>query len=448
MLLTTLAFLVAIGVLVTVHEYGHYRVAKACGVKVLTFSIGFGKPILQWQRGETCWQIALIPFGGFVRLLGEDDEAELSPGDEARAFNRQHPLRKMAIVAAGPLANLLLAWLLFSLALAIGGAALKPMVASVRVGSLAEQSGIRPDDEILRFGSHEILQWDDLRVAALDEAGKTSVPLELRSPRGFVREIELDLSRAEGKTLDFHILERLGLSPLPLLNRIAAIESGSVAEQAGLQKGDEITAVNMLPVTRWETLQHLVSKNPDRQISITLRRGAEERVVSLTPRAYESSQGPVGRLGIAPQIDAERWASQKIRLQLSLLESLSRGAQEMRLLTVLTFKFSVAMFSGDMSAKNVSGPVGIAALAGETASMGVTPYLKFLALLSLSLGLLNLLPVPVLDGGHLLYHVAELVRGRPLPRAWQEIGQRIGIGLLVGLMMLALYNDINRLIPG
>ncbi|SFN22395.1 regulator of sigma E protease [Formivibrio citricus] len=448
MLLTLLSFLVAIGILVTVHEYGHYRVAKACGVKVLTFSIGFGKPILQWQRGETCWQIALIPFGGFVRLLGEDDEIELLPGEEARAFNRQHPLRKMAIVAAGPLANLFLAWLLFSLALALGEEALKPVVAGVRIDSLADRAGIAPNDKILRFGSHEILQWDDLRVAALDEAGKTSIFLEVSSSRGSVREVEMDLSGVEGKKLDFHILERLGLSPLPLLNRVAEIESGSPAERAGLQKGDEIIAVNALPVVRWETLQHLISRSSGREISLAIRRGEEERVVALTPRIHESPQGAVGRIGIAPQIDAERWATQKMQLKLSWLESMSRGAQEMRLLTVLTFKFTAAMLSGDMSAKNVSGPVGIAALAGETASMGFAPYLKFLALLSLSLGILNLLPVPVLDGGHLLYHVAELVRGRPVPKAWQEIGQRIGIGLLVGLMMLALYNDINRFIPG
>ena len=448
MLLTALAFLAAIGILVTVHEYGHYRVAKACGVKVLTFSIGFGKPILQWQRGETRWQIALIPFGGFVRLLGEEDGAELSPGDEDRAFNRQHPLRKMAIVAAGPLANLLLAWLFFSLALAIGGAVLKPMVASVRTGSLAEQAGIRPDDEIIRFGSHEVLQWDDLRLAALDSAGKPAVELALRSSHGIVREVVLDLSGAEGKKLDLHILERLGLSPLPLLNRIAAVEPESVAEQAGLQPGDFITAVNSLPVIRWETLQNQIAKNPDQEISIALMRGGEPRIVSLVPRAYETDWGLIGKIGIAPQIDAERWAAQKTQLQLSLFESLSRGAQEMRLLTLLTFKFSVAMFSGDMSAKNVSGPVGIAAMAGETASLGVAPYLKFLALLSLSLGVLNLLPVPVLDGGHLLYHAAELVRGRPLPKTWVEMGQRIGIALLVALMMLAFYNDINRLILG
>lgn len=448
MLMIVLAFLVAIGVLVTVHEYGHYRVAKACGVKVLTFSIGFGKPILQWQRGETRWQIAIIPFGGFVRLLGEDDDAELSPGDEVRAFNRQHPLRKMAIVAAGPIANLLLAWLLFSLALVIGGAALRPVVAGVRIDSLAEQAGIRPGDEILRLGALEILQWDDLRIAALDAAGQSSVVLALRASQGGEREVKLDLSGAEGKKLDLHILERLGLSPLPLLNRIAAVEAGSVAALAGLQKDDEILAVNALPVTRWEMLQNVIAKKPGQPISITLKRGAEQRVIDLIPRAHETPEGPVGRLGVAPQVDQERWAAQKTTLQLPLLEAMSKGAKEMQLLAALTFKFSVSMFSGDTSAKNVSGPVGIAAMAGETASMGLTPYLRFLALLSLSLGILNLLPVPVLDGGHLLYHIAELVRGRPVPKAWQEMGQRIGIALLAALMMLALYNDINRLIPG
>lgn len=447
-MLTALAFLAAIGMLVTVHEYGHYRVAKACGVKVLTFSIGFGKPLLQWQRGETRWQIALVPLGGFVRMLGEEEGASVSPGDEARAYNRQSPWRKMAIVVAGPLANLLLAWLLFSLALAVGSETLKPVVGGVGAGSLAERTGLHPGDEIVRLAGRPVRQWDDLRLAALDAAGESSVDLLVRAADGHERALLLDLSQSEGKNLDLRILERMGLSPFPLLNRIGYIEPGGVAELAGLRMGDVISAVNATPVARWESLQALIAQKAEVEVVLTVLRDGEEMRVRITPRAIKVGQDTVGRIGVGAQVDAAVWASQKIRLQLTPLQALVGGAQEMRLLAGLTYKFFGAMLTGQMSASNVSGPVGIASMAGESASLGLMPYVKFLALLSLSLGLLNLLPVPVLDGGHLLYHVAELVRGRAVPVRWQEIGQRVGIVLLIALMVLALYNDINRLING
>ncbi|MBS1157176.1 MAG: rseP [Proteobacteria bacterium] len=446
MLLTLVSFLFAIGLLVTVHEYGHYRIAKWLGVRVLTFSIGFGKPLLQWRCGETQWQIAAIPLGGFVQMLGESHQA-LSPSESVHAFDRQHPLRKMAIVAAGPLANLLFAWLLFALAFMVGVDAIKPVVGSVRAGGIVAEAGLRSGDEVTRFAGHEIQSWEDLRLAALAEVGSRT-QLTVHGAGGGEHDVMLDLSGFGGKDIGIDILSRLGLSPVPLINRIAQVEPGSAAAQAGLLAGDVVTAVNDHPVMQWERLQSLVAENPGRALRLSVRRGADLLEFTATPSVMLSMEGKVGRLGILPEIDEKRFARLRFTLQLDPLAALQKSGEMVLNLSEITARAMVAMLTGGLSASNVSGPIGIARMAGDSAGLGVAAYLQYLALLSLSLGLLNLLPVPVLDGGHLLYHSAELVRGRPLSASWQMVGQRIGIALLVGLMLLAFYNDIHRFIPG
>lgn len=447
MLLTLIAFFFAIGLLVTVHEYGHYRAAKHFGVRVLTFSIGFGKPLLQWRVGETQWQIAAVPLGGFVRMLGEDDDQASSDEDTCRAFNRQSPLRRMAIVAAGPLANLVLAWLLFSSALMVGIDALKPIAGSVQPGSVAALAGLRSGDEITRFGDIDVADWDDLRLAAL-AYGADKPALMVHSPEGGERELTLDLTSFGADAVDAAILARIGLSPVPLLNRISAVEPGSVAERAGLQTGDQVLSLDDVPVNRWERLQELVSQHPGREVALQVLRNGEMLVVRLTPQRIETYQGVIGRIGAAPQVDESQFSRQKFVRQLGMFDALVKGADKAWVLSRMTLEMIGRMLTGGISSRHVSGPIGIAGMAGESASLGFAAYLQYLALVSLSLGILNLLPVPVLDGGHLLYHSAELVRGRPLPASWQSIGQRIGVALLVGLMLLALYNDIHRFIPG
>ncbi len=446
MLLTVLAFLFAIGFLVTIHEYGHYRVAKACGVKVLTFSIGFGRPLLQWQRGETRWQIAAIPLGGYVRMLGEDEDAADDAAEPERQFNRQSPLRKMAIVAAGPAANLLLACLLFMVAYMMGVDTLRPVAGSVREGSPAAAAGLRSGDEIIRMGSHDVQEWNDLRLALLD-AGEGAVELTVRGVSGAERSLRLDPGQVQSR-VDENILAGLGLSPAPLLNRIDAIEPGSVAALAGLRQGDEIFAIDDVPVNSWERLQRRVAQSPARELRLSVRRSADQFELVVVPAVVETAEGRIGRLGIAPQVDAEQFARQQFLLQLGPVAAFQKSLVRVWELSVTTLKLIGRMLTGELSSRHVSGPIGIASMAGESAGMGISPYLQYLGLVSLSLGLLNLLPVPVLDGGHLLYHGAELVRGKPLPVAWQAAGQRIGIVLLVALMLLALYNDIHRFIPG
>ena len=447
MLLTLLAFLFAIGFLVTVHEYGHYRVAKLFDVKILTFSIGFGRPLLQWQRGETRWQIAMLPLGGYVRMLGEDDD-ELGDASEAhRQFNRQHPLKKIAIVAAGPAANLLLACLLFAAAMLVGMDAIKPIAGSVRLDSKAAVAGLRSGDEILRVSGRPVQDWDDLRLKALLSVGQ-QIELDVRSQAGAERRLLLDLQDGAEALYDANVLARLGLSPVPLLNRVAEVETGSVAHRAGLQAGDVIQAIDGMPLRGWEHLQYVVSRHPGQLLQLTVLRGEMPMQFEVTPETIATDGGDVGRLGVAPQIDEASYASQKFVLRQGLLESLYLGSEKAWNLTQMTLRMIGNMLGGSVSASHVSGPVGIASMAGESAGMGLAAYLQYLALVSLSLGVLNLLPVPVLDGGHLLYHSVELLRGKPLPAAWFVMGQRIGIALLLALMVLALYNDIHRFIPG
>lgn len=447
MLLTLISFLFAIGLLVTVHEYGHYRVAKACGVKVLTFSIGFGRPLLQWQRGETRWQIAMIPLGGFVSMLGENGDETVAPADKSRQFNTQHPLKKMAIVLAGPLANLLLAWLFFSLALLIGVDALKPVAGSVRLDSPAAEAGLRSGDEIIRFDGYDILDWDELRLSAMLGFG-SNVQLEVRHGSASSRDLNLDLRNADAGMLDANILSHLGVSPIALMNQIDTVQAGSAADLAGLRAGDKVSAINEVPISNWESLQSMITSNPGKTLQLSVKRGMDTLQLAATPSEVKTARGAMGLLGIAPVVNEAHFAAQQFTLQLNPLEAFQRGAAKAWRISRMTFKMLAQMLTGTVSAESVSGPVGIASMAGESAGLGLSAYLQYLAFVSLSLGILNLLPVPVLDGGHLLYHSAELVRGRPLSASWFIVGQRVGFALLIGLMLLALYNDIHRFIPG
>lgn len=448
MLLTILSFLFAIGLLVTVHEFGHYWVAKKAGVKVLKFSIGFGKPLLTWRSGETQWQIAVLPLGGFVQMLGEDSINEVPVDVRHRAFDRQHPLKKIAIVLAGPFANLLLACLLYALAYMTGIHTIYPVINQIAPGSLAEQSDIKVGDKITRFGSHEILDWEDLRIAALSQVGQgQDVDLQLQH-NGQDRSAVLRVHDFSTSSVDAQVLSRLGLSPLALDRVIDAVQEGSAAAKAGLQAEDTIIAINGITLDGWQSMQAMIERAPSQQLLLQVKRADQLLTLEATPDTVQSEHGLIGRLGISPRIDQAAFDRQKFILQLGLAPALAKGVDKAWRLSVMSLQMMGRMLTNDLSPNNVSGPIGIAKMAGQSASLGVAVYLQFLALVSLSLGVLNLLPVPVLDGGHFLYHSAELVRGRPLPQSWMQVGQKLGIVLLVGLMLLAFYNDINRIITG
>ncbi|WP_148715640.1 RIP metalloprotease RseP [Chitinolyticbacter meiyuanensis] len=445
-MLTLLAFVVTLGVLVTIHEYGHYWVAKRCGVKVLTFSIGFGKPLVKWQRGDTTWQLALLPLGGYVRMLDER-EAAVPAAELARAFNRQHPLKKMAVVVAGPVANLILACGLYWGLGAWGVDALRPIASEIKPGSPAALAGMRSGDEILRVGEANIASWDRLFIALIDEAGGDG-PVSVTVRREGEGERIIALPSVAVRDIDPQLLSRLGLSPVPMMLRVAQIVPGSAAAKAGMQLHDDLVAFNGVPLQSWSMFQSLVSAAADQRVNITVRRGDKLVELAVTPERTQVAGKPVGRLGVAPAVNEAAWEAQRFRLQYDLVDALGQGLDKAWTYARITLVMFGRMLIGQAPLDQISGPVTIAVYAGQSAEAGWTTYLDYLALISLSLAVLNLLPVPVLDGGHLLYHTAELLTGRPVPARVEEIGQRIGLVLLLALMALALFNDFNRFVPG
>ncbi|WP_410498412.1 RIP metalloprotease RseP [Chitinibacter sp. S2-10] len=444
-MLTFLAFLFAIALLVFVHEFGHYWVARKCGVGVLTFSIGFGKPIYQWQRGETRWQIAMIPLGGFVRMMDER-EAAVASESQTRAFNRQHPLKKMAVVVAGPVANLLFAILAFSLCYMLGVQSLKPQVLTVQPGSLAQLAGIQAGDRIVALNNQKIESWDQFQLMMFDVAGNKQVVLKLKNQEGLNKQVNLPIGKLSAEQYDQHLLDRLGLSPFASLRSIAYLQPEGAGLAAGLQVNDEIVAINQHPVKDWSTVQQLVMEYGKSALVITVKRQNELLTIVAKPR-LESVDGVVlPRLGMAPQSDIVRNQQQVIQVKLEPLDAFGHGLDKTYQMSLMTLSMFGKMIGGILSPRQVSGPIGIAQYAGQSAAMGVIAYLQFLALISISLGVLNLLPIPILDGGHLLYHSYELLTGREPSLFLTEWLQKLGIILLLMLMALALFNDTSRLL--
>ncbi|AMC34167.1 RIP metalloprotease RseP [Janthinobacterium sp. B9-8] len=449
MLTSMLAFVIAIGILVSIHEYGHYRVAKSCGVKVLVFSIGFGKPLWQWQRGETLWQVCSIPLGGYVSMLDEREGDPIAEADLPRAFNRQPPLAKMAIVVAGPLANFLLAILLYWGLSLSGVEALRPLVSFVSPGSAAEKSGIRPGDEVLSVSGAAISSWDELQLGLLEQSGgAVTVALQLRSITGSERVAHLDLSHLSRDEIDQQLLSRLGGSPVPLSLRIAQVAPKSAASKAGVMVGDQLLMINGVSLYGWQDVQQKVSSSASQPLLLSWKRNGQVIERTVIPDAVEENGKKIGKLGLAPEVDVAAWKNQRFVRDFGFFEGLQYGLQKTWQGSRLTLVMFWKMLTGHVSIKQVSGPITIATFAGESARLGLNAFLEYLCVISISLGVLNLLPLPVLDGGHLMYHTVEFLTGRRLPPEAEAFGQRVGIILLLGLMSLAFYNDIHRLFLG
>ncbi|WP_182077079.1 RIP metalloprotease RseP [Deefgea sp. CFH1-16] len=280
-MLTLFAFIVAIGLLVFIHEFGHYWVARRCGVGVLTFSIGFGRPIYQWQRGQTTWQIALIPLGGYVKMLDES-EGEVAPALRQFAFNTQHPAKKMAIALAGPLANLLLASFIYAGLYAYGVVTLKPLVATVAMDSIAAKAGLRAGDVLQRVNGDAVQSWDQAQVSIFGAASQKELKLEVATPQG-ERAFTLDLSSLSSEDFDQHILSRLGLSPYATTNQIAYVQEKGAAARAGLQVGDVVLTLNQQPLTSWLEFQRYIAQNPSQPFELKIRRGAQTQTLTISP---------------------------------------------------------------------------------------------------------------------------------------------------------------------
>jgi regulator of sigma E protease len=449
-MLTIVAFIVALGLLIAVHEYGHYRVAVACGVKVLRFSVGFGKTLYSWKPRkqkpgqDTEFVIGAFPLGGYVKMLDER-EGPVAPEERHLAFNTQPLKSRTAIVAAGPLANLLLAVILYAAVNWYGVEEPKAILASPVAGSVAEQAGLRGGEVVEKAGfqgdaAQPVRSFEDLRWlltrGALDGY---DVRLELAGGR----EAVLALSSIQSADADAQLFRKVGIMGPWTPPVIGEVRDGA-AQRAGLRKGDVVLSIGQAPVMDGQQLRELIragvkSGQPVREIW-RVRRDGQIVELAVEPDAVQEGAATVGRIGAyvgaAPEFLTVRYGP---------IEGLWKGVVRTWEVSGLTLRMMGKMVIGEASLKNLSGPLTIADYAGKSASMGLTQYLVFLALISVSLGVLNLLPLPVLDGGHLMYYLWEAITGRSVSDAWMERLQRGGVAVLLVMMSIALFNDVTRL---
>ncbi|HXV06940.1 MAG TPA: RIP metalloprotease RseP [Burkholderiales bacterium] len=445
---TLLAFIVALGLLIVVHELGHYMVARWCGVKVLRFSVGFGTPL--WLRrfgpDQTEWVVAAFPMGGFVKMLDER-EGEVAPHERERAFNRQSVYRRFAIVLAGPLANFLLAIAVYWLLFMHGVPGFKPILGAPPPATAAAQAQIAAGETILRVDDQEVRTWQDVRWALLERAvERQTVTLEVQNEKAEIAFRKLDLSGIEAADLDGDFLAKIGLTRLPPPPVVGEVTAGKPGEKAGLKPGDRILAVDGKPLATWDDLVAAVAPKGGAPLTLQLRRGADELTVQVTPETVQQDGKSIGRIWVAP--DRAALERQMVEVRYGPLAALGQGAVRTWEVSILSLRMLGRMIVGHVSLKNLSGPITIADYAGQSARMGWVAYASFVALISISLGVLNLLPVPLLDGGHLMYYFIEIIKGRPVSERTLEIGQRIGMVVLFTLMAFALFNDIHRLVGG
>jgi regulator of sigma E protease len=450
MLFFLAAFLVAIGILVAVHEFGHYWVAKKLGFKVLRFSIGFGKPLLMRvgkdpDRTEYC--LAAIPLGGYVKLLDER-EGEVSPAELHRSFTRRPVMHRIAVLLAGPAMNLLFASVLYAILAMVGTEIVKPVVGQVRLDSPAAVAGLQRGDQIVRVGDRSVEDTEELQIALIRQFSDDGViPLRVRRDGG---ERSVTLRVAEDRralTEPGKLLPGLGfdLATWNANTLVHEAPNDSAGARAGLRAGDHLLAVDGQPVANREEFISMVSAAPGRDISIEVERGGQRlRIVAPVPRVLEQGRA-IGRLGITLEEGPRAWPPGLVEThRAGPIEAVAGGVAKTWEMSSLTVQMLWRIVTGQVSAKNISGPISIAEFAGISAYLGVTAFLAFLAIISVSLGVLNLMPVPLLDGGQVVYQLVEAVKGTPLSDRAQLFGQQVGIALLVVLMSLAFYNDISR----
>lgn len=447
---TLLAFLVTLAILIVVHEYGHFKVARLAGVRVLRFSVGFGPVIAsRTDRHGTEWSLSAFPLGGYVRMLDER-EAEVPPEQLGQSFNRMPLGRRAAIVAAGPIANFLLAIALFWGLNLTGIPVLKPILGAPEPNTAAAHAGIQAGETVLAVNGEKPESWQDLHLLALKH-GFREDQLQLETSDGAGHYAHRNLMIPErNEAFEQSPLETLGLKrhlpPVdPILGEVAA---DSVADRAGLRGGDRILSINGQPMEKWEQVVERIRASADSPLRLEVARAGQTRTVDLTPTAVEHNGQTIGRIGVAAHIDPAVMDSLRGIAQYGPWDSFTRALSRTWELSVFSLEMMGRMVMGQASLKNLSGPITIADYAGQSAESGATSFIAFLALISLSLGVLNLLPVPLLDGGHLLYYLAEFFTGRPVSERTQEVGQKIGISLLAVLMFFALYNDLQRLFAG
>lgn len=442
MLFTLLAFALALGVLITFHELGHYWVARRCGVKVLRFSVGFGRVLARHiDRHGTEWALSAIPLGGYVKML-DDPLPDSSPGDADQAFNRKPVAARFAIVLAGPMANLLLAAILYALLSMAGTREPAAVLAVPASNTAAARAGFQGGDRITGIDGTAVQSWGEVRwrlLDALTTGGELTVAVD--SPSGVARERVLQLAPGHIDSEKTDLMADAGLRLAAAKPIVTQITAGSAGDAAGLKVGDVVQAVGAQDHPNADAMVREIQSHANQTLAMTVLRGGVLTRLAITPRAEKGADGKtIGRIGVLLGADFPM-----VTVRYGLLDSLQRGVSRTADTAWFSLKMMGRMLVGQVSLRNVSGPVTIADYAGQTARIGLAAYISFLALISVSIGVLNLLPIPLLDGGHLMYYFFEVVRGKPVPDKWRETGQRVGLGFLGALMALAFFNDFARL---
>lgn len=444
-----LAFIAAVGIIVTVHEFGHYWVAKKLGVKVLRFSVGFGKPLLSRLGGadKTEYVLASIPLGGYVKMLDER-EGDVQASELHRAFNRQSVWKRFAIVSAGPIFNFIFAVLAYWVTFVAGVDGVKPTVGEIQANSIAAYAQIQVNDTFTNIEGEPVTTWQETSIQLLNNALKNgSVHATLQAEDTSQKSVVLDMQDTKHLLSEGNLLEKMGITPWRYQYQaiFGEIKAG-VAKNAGIQSGDKVLSIDGKHVDTWEELVMYIQVRAEVPINFVLQRGGEQLHVTLTPIRDEVKGKEIGRIGALPYIDKEQFDAQKVVVRYGVVESMWKGLSKTWEVSILTLKLLWKLVVGEASLKNISGPVTIAEYAGVSAAIGFSAFVGALAIISISIGILNLLPIPVLDGGHLFYYIVEMVKGSPVSEKFEAVGQRFGIIMLAGLMSLAFYNDIHRLL--
>ncbi|WP_293745999.1 sigma E protease regulator RseP [uncultured Paraglaciecola sp.] len=446
-LISLVSFIVALGILVAVHEWGHFWVARRCGVKVERFSIGFGKAL--WRRTDklgTEYVIAAIPLGGYVKMLDERVD-EVSEQDLPYAFNRQHVLKRIAIIAAGPGVNFLFAIFALFVMYSIGLQTVKPVVGNIEPDSILSQSNIPKNAILTQVGDRKVVDWEDVAYEFMSFIGHDEMLINWTDERTtYEKSATINISEWKFDPDKMSVFTSLGLTPFrpKVLGILGSVEKGSAAQRIGLLTNDKIVSLNGTSMQNWEQIVGYVSTRPNQPVQVDVLRNGQIVSLSGTIGSKTDEQKTKGYMGFTPTL--EPWPEGVVFVhQYGFVKAMSKAMDKTWRLMTLSIEMLGKLITGDVSVKNLSGPISIAQGAGSSASLGLVYFLGFLALISVNLGIINLLPLPVLDGGHLLYYFIELFSGRPVPESVQEVGFKIGGVLLLLLMSVAIFNDIARL---